>query len=131
MTSPNPFSSSLGLKLITPSARDLGGSLIGLRLAAQGLDDLVRKGREHLASPEPCEEHQGGCSVPNSWALELCGLKPTPESTVKIPALRLGGCKALSALLRSWALPLGLTGDEDLGRRLIVGRGGIRDRRSK
>lgn len=54
---------------------DLGASLIGLYFAPQGPDDLVRKGREHLASPEHCEGCQGGCSVPNSWVLELCELR--------------------------------------------------------
>lgn len=80
MTSPSPFFSSIGLKLITPNAMDLEGSLIGLCLTTQGPDDLVRKGREHPASPEHCGECQGGCSVTNSWVLELCGLRLIPGS---------------------------------------------------
>lgn len=45
-----PLWVATGLKLTTPNAMDLGGSLIGLCLAAQGPDDLVRKGREHPAT---------------------------------------------------------------------------------
>ena len=84
MTSPNSFSSSTGLKLTTPNAMDLGGSLIGLCLAAQGPDDLVRKGKEHPASSEHCEECHGGCTVPNSQGLELCGLRLTPGSATRV-----------------------------------------------
>lgn len=101
LTLPSPFSPSVELKLILPNAMDLGGSLV------QGPYGLVRKGGESATSPEYCEECQGGCSVSDSWVLELCGLRLTLGSATHVWTISGNAVGSLSRVHRITTLLLG------------------------